>query len=115
MSYQDQTTVDQTVTPLRDEKLATHDLFATLSADPSLSFFLDAVKRAALDPFLSGPDLYTILAPSNQAFRPGQPPVDAIRDCILRGAFTAAELGASDSIKTLDGKPLPIAKRDGDL
>lgn len=109
MSYQEQTTKDQTVTPVIDEKLATHSLHDAIAADPSLSTFLDLLTAAGLDPVLRGPDLLTVLAPSNEAFVIlGKEPVDVADSHLLPGAFTADEFRTTLSVKTLRGKPLPV-------
>lgn len=114
MSYQEQTTRDQTVTPVIDDKLATHNLFETAAADESLSNFIDWMKKAGMEPVLRGPDLLTVLAPNNDAFRgAGKEPVDAAEYHIIRGALTEAELRTTRSVNTLRGKPLSIAVDGG--
>ena len=115
MSSQEQTTPDQTISPLRDEKLATHSLWETALADPSLKSFLDLVKAAGLEPLLRGPDLLTVLAPMNEAFERGKRPVEHAPDYILRRALTEDELGASKSVKNLRGELLEIIKEESGI
>lgn len=115
MSYQEQTTQNQTVAPTVDERLATHDLFDTAQADASLSRFVEAVRSAGLEPVLHGPDLLTILAPANDAFRAGESAADSVAKQILRGAYTEAELRSSPSIKTLNGTEARITRDGGEL
>ena len=116
MSYQEQTTRDQTVTPIIDDKLATHDLFETAAADEALSDFIGWVKAGGMEPVLRGPDLVTVLAPTNDAFRgAGKEPVDAAEYHIIRGALTEAELRRAKSVNTMGGKPLPIAVEGGNV
>jgi uncharacterized surface protein with fasciclin (FAS1) repeats len=113
MSYQEQTTQNQTVADNVDERLATHDLFDTLKADPSLSRFAAAVEGTQLESILHGPNLLTVLATPADALSGDA--ADAVRNHILRGAYTEAELRRSPQIKTLDGKPLAISVEGGEL
>lgn len=116
MSYQEQTTQNQTVDDDRDETLATHDLLDTAAADGNFTRFLAAVSAAGLESLLRGPDLYTIFIPENDAFQdveaslgrdldPGRIP-DLVRYHMAPGALTAEELAVSQSLKTLQGESL---------
>ena len=115
MSYQEQTTPDQTIAPIRDERLATHTVFETIAADPGLKEFLRRVCDAGLEGVLRGPDLITVLAPSNDAFSGADQPVDLASKYILRGSATAAELRISGSIKSLNGNVVKISGTPGDV
>ncbi len=116
MSYQEQTTTDQTVAPNTYEQLATQDLYDTAASDGLLKNFLDLVNAAGLAAVLHSPDLHTVLAPSNEALREANPDnIERAALHVLRGAFTAAELKSSPSVKTITGKALPIASRDGEI
>lgn len=112
MSYQEQTTTNQTIAPTRDEKLATHDLFETASADRLLRAFMDLLNATTLKDLLRGPDLLTILAPTNEAFGAAERSVDEVAGYILRGAWTADELRASGSVKTMRGNSLEVSGND---
>lgn len=114
MSSQDQTTPDQTIASTRDLRLATHNLWETATADPSLQDFLDLLKAAGLTELLCGPDLLTLLAPVNEAFQ-WERPVDLASRLILRGALTADELRSSKWVKTLEGRPLEIGTQGGSV
>ena len=115
MSYQEQTTQDQTVAPIRDEKLATHDLFETIKRDHSLGRFVDLLAHAGLDNLLRGPDLLTVLAPVDDAFDSRQPAPGFARDFIVPGAATADELKVSKTVKTLNGTKLSVSVEDGNI
>lgn len=108
MSYQEQTTQDQTVAPVVDEKLATHDVFHTAMSDPSLRRFVQWMKDAGLEPVLRGPDLVTVLAARDEAMPAGREFIDRAAGQILRGAWTASDLKMSPSVKTLNGDPVQI-------
>ncbi len=113
MSYQEQTTTDQTVAPTRDHKLATHSLLETMARDPSLRVFLDTLKAAGLEARLSGTDLFTLLAPANEVFGDSERPVSRMGDQVLPGAFTEAEIKTALSVKSLEGRSLKIESKDG--
>ena len=108
MSYQEQTTKDQTVTPTIEERLATHDLFDTAMSDPSLGRFVQWMKDSGMDPVLHGPELVTVLAVRDGAMPPGREFVDRAVDQILRGAWTESDLRMSSAVKTLKGDPVTI-------
>lgn len=117
MSSQDQTTQNQTVDGDIDESLATHSLLDTASAAGGFSNFLAAAASAGLDSLLSGPDLYTVFLPGNDAFPAGEAPsnVDLVRHHMTPGALTAEELTASGRVKTLHGDSLSIATKDDSI
>lgn len=108
MSYQEQTTPGQTIAAERDETLATRGLLQTAAADARLAKFIDLAKAGGLEPLLGGPDLFTVLAPVNEAFASGDRSPDRAGDCVIRGAITADQLRASGSAKALSGRPLQI-------
>ncbi|MGH9612617.1 MAG: fasciclin domain-containing protein [Bryobacteraceae bacterium] len=114
MSSQDQTTKDQTVSEDLDRRLSTMNLLDTMASDPSLSEFVAAIRATGLQNNLAGPDLLTVLAPLNAAFEHLDRAIDPAmigqlaRTHILPGAWTAAELARSGSVKTLQGGTLAI-------
>jgi len=120
MSYQEQTTRDQTVAPIRDDRLATHDLIETLAADGNFELFVAALKTAGLEGHLRGPDLSTLFAPSDQAWdRIGAADPnklgDIVRHHVAPGARTIADLRKSDTVPTLEGTPLTVRVNDGQI
>ena len=114
MSSRDQTIKDQTVSENIDRRLATMNLLDTMASDPSLSEFLAAIRATGLQNNLAGPNLLTVLAPGNAAFEHLDHAIDPAmighlaRTHILPGAWTAAELARSGSVKTLQGGTLAI-------
>jgi uncharacterized surface protein with fasciclin (FAS1) repeats len=115
MSYQEQTTADQTVDPIVDEQLATKSLWETAAANPSLSSFMKVLKEAGLEALLSGPELSTVLAPENAAFERAQIEPGSARNYVLRSAITADEFKVSRSVKTVEGRVLQIARDNGEV
>lgn len=117
MSSQDQTTANQSVTPQRDERLATHDILETAAADGSFGEFLAAVRASGSESFLRGAELITVFMPTNEAFAAYAGPSrnsdnlgELVRSHVMQGAWTVEDLSKSASLKTLTGAQLPIEK-----
>ncbi|HZU25193.1 MAG TPA: fasciclin domain-containing protein [Bryobacteraceae bacterium] len=105
MSYQEQTTTDQTVADTRDERLATHSIADTLAGDPDLSRFNEALRRTGIDRILQDGEWITVLAPSNQALGAGEPDV---QHYLSQGAKTLDDIRRAGTLRMRDGSELPV-------
>lgn len=114
MSYQEQTTTDQTVADTRDERLATHPVAETLAMEPDLSRFAELVRRSGLDRILQDGEWITVLAPSNDALsRTGSPGEGEelkrfIRHHVSSGAKTLDDMRRAGALRMKDGSDVPI-------
>lgn len=110
MSYQEQTTQDQTVDDDRQEKLATHNLLETAIADGHFTRFLKALGHAGMASLMNGPDLYTVLAPLDESFQIDEHQLtETVLQYFVPGAFTAAEIRVGKRLKTMGGTDIESA------
>jgi len=107
MSSQDQNSANQTVSPILDDRNATHDILTTAMADGRFSALLAAVQGAKLEGVLQDPELVTVFAPLKGVIEGKD-----IRHHVMRGAVTDADLRTTNQVKMSDGATLPI-ERDG--
>ncbi len=116
MSYQEQTTADQTVTSDRDERLATRSIADTVSADPNLSRLAGMLRETGLDRMLQDGEWLTLLAPGDAAIaRMGTiPEGDAlhafVRHHLMRGARLATDLAKAGELELLDGGSAAVTR-----
>jgi uncharacterized surface protein with fasciclin (FAS1) repeats len=125
MSYQEQLTRGQVEDTPPDERLATHDLLQTASADPQFSRFVTAISACGLESLLRGPDLLTVFVPVNDAFEQfGETSeqgvdlskkADVFRYHMTPGALTAVELGTAETLNTLQGVAVRLSSEDGEV
>jgi uncharacterized surface protein with fasciclin (FAS1) repeats len=112
VSYQEQTTTDQTVTDTRDERLATHSVADTLVSEPSLARFADLTERTGLDRMLEDGEWITVFAPSDHALGntelAGNDLHQFIRHHVSSGAKTIADLRRAGKLRMKDGTEAPV-------
>jgi transforming growth factor-beta-induced protein len=107
------------------------NILATLEADGRFTTFVTAVKAADLNDMLSGDtlsgtEMYTVFAPTDDAFRTlsegsmdtflKDPQGDLLQILlyhVVPGKVTAADLGKLTSVETLQGGALPISVSNG--
>jgi uncharacterized surface protein with fasciclin (FAS1) repeats len=105
----------------------TRSVIATATAAGSFNTFVAAIKTAGLTETLEGNGPFTVFAPTDAAF--AKLPKDKL-DALLKdqarlkailsyhvlpGNYTPAQLAKLTSSKTLNGKTLKIASKDGKL
>jgi uncharacterized surface protein with fasciclin (FAS1) repeats len=124
MSYQEGLNLNPTITPTRDESVATADLIDTLQNLGNHEKLIAAAKAAGLEGRLRGPDLTTFFAPDDEAFTEAlgsENPADSeekgrlasiLSRHLIKGDVREADLKVNDSVKTLAGDELHI-ERDG--
>jgi len=99
------------------------DVMLTAASKPELKMFCDAVKKAGLDATLRGPGVYTVFAPTDDAFKllppeelnklmqPDQK--DALTAIlkyhVIQGKYSEKDLKKMTSIKSLNGAMLAFA------
>lgn len=111
MSYQEQTTTDQTVATTRDERMATHSLAETLDAEPSLGRFAEMLRATGLNRGLQDGEWITVLAPQDEALASsagGSEPEPFLRSHIIQGALTLDEIRRAGRLRTKEGGDLPV-------
>lgn len=120
MSSQDQNTKDQTT--VVDQHIATHDLFDTANSDGQFTTLTAGLRAAGLAGALQGPGLFTMFAPTDEAFaRLPKERIDALmqpenRDQltqllqhhVVKGAMKTVDLKTVSSVKPLQGPPLSV-------
>lgn len=114
MSSQDQNTVNQTVTPLRDEALATKSVLETARVEGKFQNLLELARQAGLEPILQGAERITLFAPEDgtwTAQADGDPGTICAR-LLVMGAFTADELVRSGRVRNRAGEMLEV-RREG--
>lgn len=121
VSYQEQLSVDQTVTTTRDERLATHPVRETLSSDPQLARFSELLQKTGLDRMVEDGEWITVLAPADTAFerRGSLPEGDElhqfVRRYISQGAKTTDDLRRAGSLRMKDGSEVPVRVEGTDI
>jgi uncharacterized surface protein with fasciclin (FAS1) repeats len=104
---------------------ATKNIVETLGADGRFTTLITAIKAAELNDTLSGPDPFTVFAPTDNAFRNLSGSIDPLlKDPqgdllqillyhIISGNVMAADLEKLTSVETLQGGSLPISVSNG--
>lgn len=119
MSYQEQTTADQTVADTRDERLATHPVAETLSAEPDLSRFAEALRRTGMNRIIEDGEWITVFAPANQALERGLPDDDKLHDFlrhyISQGAKTVDDVRRAGTLRLKDGAEVAVRVEGMDI
>lgn len=123
MSTQDQTTVDQGTGV--DERMATHEIVDTIAAEGEFNSLISALRASGLASVLQGPGLYTLFAPTDDAFSQIQGSIATDQDQgkltallsrhILTGALRTEDLRTVSEVKTRDGQTLPVEIKDGQI
>jgi uncharacterized surface protein with fasciclin (FAS1) repeats len=106
--------------------VAQPDIVAAASSKSELSTLVSAIKAAELVTVLQGQGPFTVFAPTNMAFK--KLPDSQLEDLlkpenrmklakilkghVIKGRVNAADIKAGE-VKTLDGKEVKIAVRDG--
>ena len=105
--------------------VGTRSVIATATAAGSFNTFVAAIKTAGLTETLEGKGPFTVFAPTDAAFAKlpkdkldallkDQAKLKAILSYhVLPGNYTPAQLAKLTSAKTLDGKTLKVASKDG--
>jgi uncharacterized surface protein with fasciclin (FAS1) repeats len=102
------------------------DVLGILAARPDLSLFADAVKASGVDMTLRRSGPWTVLAPTNEAFRTlpagtmtewSKPEnrgmlADVIEYHVIRGKMPTSEIATAD-VTTLQGSRVVLKKADG--
>jgi len=103
----------------------TRSVIATATAAGSFNTFVAAIKTAGLTETLEGNGPFTVFAPTDAAFAKlpkdkldallkDQAKLKAILSYhVLPASYTPAELAKLTSVKTINGKTLKIAAKDG--
>ena len=123
-------------TPAQAAPAATTTIAAALPTLPTHSALLRLVRAAKLEPLLSGPGPYTLLAPTDEAFGrlpPGTmdaflaPPNVAslttiLKNHIINGAMTSDQIkaaitagGGRATLTTLSGQPIVATLENGNI
>jgi uncharacterized surface protein with fasciclin (FAS1) repeats len=104
---------------------AQRTLLENLSGMGEFSTLVNAAKAAGLGDALGGATAYTLFAPTNAAF--GKLPGDAVnallsdkpllgnllKNHVVPGKISYADLGRMAELKTIDGKTLPVGRQNG--
>jgi uncharacterized surface protein with fasciclin (FAS1) repeats len=101
------------------------DLFTTAAAVGQFNTLIEAVKASGLQSTLTGPDPFTVFAPTDQAFAKlpesilkaitenPQALIDLLTSHIVPGRVSAAAAASLDSAKSVQGSNLSIDTSDG--
>lgn len=112
MSNQEGISLDQTVDPGIDEKLATGSLLKRLEGVEECSRFLSFIRSADLSYVLERSNFQTLFAPVNDALQSPQPDGDdqeaMLSEYLAPGAIKTYDLRTSRKLKTLAGRTLPV-------
>lgn len=109
--------------------MATQSLMGVLGGSPDLSMFTQLIGSAGLGSLLGGSDPMTLLAPTNEAIEALGPDLlnqlkdpasagmltEVLKNHMVAGKLSAADLGGKPSIDSLIGTALPVSQGDKGL
>jgi len=118
VSYQEQTTTDQTFASTVDKRLVTASIAETLAGMPAVSSFYDLLQKAGMQRKLQDGEWITVFAPVNNAAR-HEPEGDDLAAFLNRhlnqGAKTAADLRRAGKLRMKDGSEVPVEVKGADI